>query len=396
MKKLLFIGHSYHQKTKSADFILDILKTKYQIEKFYFDPYNDSFTIFNNLKGNNYEIVVFWQISPELEKIKTVLSAKQFVFFPMYDASKNEGYDFWYSYKNVKIINFSKALHNKLVQMGLDSHYIQFFPKPTDTCISGNSKQIYFWQRITKINFPLIKKLFSKIDIEKIHIHKAIDPKHTFTEPNNSSKYKIEYSTWYDNKEDMLKDIQQAAIYIAPREYEGIGMSFLEAMAIGKCVIAPNYPTMNEYIIHNQNGILYDLGNPFPLDNFNPVELGTNAYETVKSGYKKWEKEKFSILDWIEEPVSINEEKLKSAKNITIKYKLFKILPILSFSKKNNFLKLKLFNFIPLFSCKKNGKNYRIYLIGIPFLETKNRKNNKIRIYFIFKLPILKIIKKTY
>lgn len=76
---------------------------------------------------------------------------------------------------------------------------------------------------------------------------------------------------------------------------------------------------------------------------------------------------------------------------------LFNKIPLFSIKKKMFPYKIniKLFKFIPLFSCKRNRNNYKINLIGIPFLETKNRKNNKIRIYFIFKLPILKEIRKT-
>ncbi|MBQ8251044.1 MAG: glycosyltransferase family 4 protein [Alphaproteobacteria bacterium] len=395
MKKLLFIGHSYHKKTKSADFIINLLKGKYEIETFYFDPYNDEANAFEQLKNKTVNNIVLWQIAPNIEKLISYVKTDKITFFPMYDASRNEEYDFWYSYKNVKIINFSMALHKKLKNMGLDSKYIQYFPKPEDNFIKGDEKNIYFWQRINKINVNVVEKLFSNLGFDKLHIHNAIDPQHSFVKPHNKIKNKIEYSTWYDKKEDMKKDIQSAQIYIAPREFEGIGMSFLEAMAMGKCVIAPNYPTMNEYIIHNQNGVLYDLSNPQPLNYFDPIQLGKNAYDSIKLGYQKWENDKSEILKWIEEPVTIDENILKNAKNITIRYKLFKIFPILSFSKKNNTLKISLLKFIPLFSCKRNGNNYKINLIGIPFLETKNRKNNKIRIYFIFKLPILKETRKT-
>ena len=34
-------------------------------------------------------------------------------------------------------------------------------------------------------------------------------------------------------------------------------MAFLEAMAMGMCVVAENQPTANEYILSGQNGILY-------------------------------------------------------------------------------------------------------------------------------------------
>ena len=58
--------------------------------------------------------------------------------------------------------------------------------------------------------------------------------------------------------------LRRAGIYFAPRLYEGIGISFLEAMAMGKAVVAPDNPTMNEYVTHNVNGFLYKPGGPAP------------------------------------------------------------------------------------------------------------------------------------
>ena len=40
-KKMLFIGHAYHLKTKSSFFIIDLLKTKYDIDFFFFDSQKD-------------------------------------------------------------------------------------------------------------------------------------------------------------------------------------------------------------------------------------------------------------------------------------------------------------------------------------------------------------------
>lgn len=60
----------------------------------------------------------------------------------------------------------------------------------------------------------------------------------------------------------MQQYIQKSALYFAPRKYEGIGMSFLEAMASGRCVIAPDYPTMNEYIKNGETGYLYNFKRP--------------------------------------------------------------------------------------------------------------------------------------
>ena len=351
MKKLLYIGHAYHNKTKSTQFLQDLFKTVYTVETFDFDPYNDTYDIFNKLEGKTFDVVVIFQIAPNIDKLKQLINCQKFVFFPMYDGSGNASDEFWYSYRNVKIINFSKTLHNRLISKGLDSHYIQFFPKPAEKIVKGNTKFIFFWQRINNININLVAKLFSKTKIDKIHIHKAIDPQHSFIEPNGKMPFDIEYSEWYENKSDMLKDIEEAQIYIAPRIYEGIGMSFLEAMAMGRCVVAPNLPTMNEYIEQGQNGVLYDINKIEPLDNFDAIKLGKNAFNYINQGYKKWEKEKNNILQWVIEPLNINKKllkKLKCRQHKTVTYKLFGFLPILKIKYKNSEIKIHILGRVPL------------------------------------------------
>jgi hypothetical protein len=54
-----------------------------------------------------------------------------------------------------------------------------------------------------------------------------------------------------------LKRIAESQIFIAPRRFEGIGMAFLEAMAMGCVVVAENQATANEYILHGSTGLLY-------------------------------------------------------------------------------------------------------------------------------------------
>ena len=38
MQKLLFIGHTYHLKTKSSVFLLEMLKEAYDVSELYMDP----------------------------------------------------------------------------------------------------------------------------------------------------------------------------------------------------------------------------------------------------------------------------------------------------------------------------------------------------------------------
>ncbi len=217
----------------------------------------------------------------------------------MYDHFVKLDYHFWRNYRDLKIINFSKTINDKLAKWGFESIYIRYFPKP-DEFVAGNKNEIFFWQRVTNININSITRLLGENNF-KIHIHKAIDPGQQFIQPSSEDekKFNITYSDWFETKEKLWDLIKQKSVYIASREFEGIGLSFLEAMAMGKVVIAINNPTMNEYIENNKTGYLVNLNSAAKIDFFNIDEIQKNAYEFMKKGYKKYEEEKIRIIDFI-------------------------------------------------------------------------------------------------
>ena len=297
-KKIAYIGHSYHNKTKSTEFLIKYLKQLYDIEvisdeSWLGKPFPDLSFIDESYLG-----VIFFQLLPSkeiLEKIKN----ENIIYFPMYDQSGMLDRDYWENYQNLKIANFSKTLHEKLAKWGFESMYVQYFPD-LQKFIPGKKDEVFFWQRLTKINIHTAVKLFGKKDL-KIHIHKAIDPEQGFVKPGkeDEKKFHITYSDWFETRGEMLDLIKQKGIYVAPREFEGIGLSFLEAMAMGKAVIAVDNPTMNEYIEDGKTGYLFDLSKPRKIDLSNIEQVQKNAYEFMSEGQKKWEKDKRKIIDFI-------------------------------------------------------------------------------------------------
>ena len=354
-QKLLYIGHAYHNKTKSTQFLKDLLAKKYDVEIFDFDPYKDDInTHFMPLSGQFYDVVVIFQIMPHLDELKKVIKFKRSVFFPMYDGVAARTDKIWQEYKDTQIINFSKTLHEELEKIGFSSHYIQYFPEPIETKNMGKTDSVFFWQRINQINADLVAKLLAKTKISHLHFHKAIDPMHQITMPE--MKCKITTSEWFETREEMQAKMQESAIYIAPRVYEGIGMSFLEAMAMGRCVIAPNNPTMNEYIEDGENGFLYDWQNPQPLDLKNIKKIQENTLKYIQSGYKNWQKEKTQILNWIEADLTTDNAKIKkfyAEKAEMTCYKLFGFLPIVKIKRSSVFYEFALFGFLPIITIRK-------------------------------------------
>ncbi len=371
-KRLLYIDHSFHNKTRSADFLKELLQEVYEVEICNFDPYDkEPDKVFEQLDGRTYDVLVLFQIMPDLKKLKKHITFKHAALFPMFDASGSLADEAWISYAEFNIINFSRTLHERLKALGLSSYYIQYFPKPYDDFQWGEASNIYFWQRVMNVNLDLVEKVFRHVTVGKVHLHKVLDPGHRFKAPSTRFSDKLVYSEWYDKREDMLKDIESCAFYMAPRLYEGIGMSFLEAMAMGRCVVAPDNPTMSEYITHGVNGFLYDAYFPAPLSPENMAnvrEIQRNAYRFIKDGYDRWEMDKYKILEWLEAPVLCVTLPLRIKKSKCWRvrtYRLFDCLPICVVKERDKRKRYyDLFGFIRILKVKRKMKELKCYLFG--------------------------------
>jgi len=345
---ILFIANEYHKKTKSSNFFLSLLQKYFDIQVLWIDVDRK---VDENIKIiEKYETIIFWQFLAIHKSYQSILKEKNTVLIPMYDslgAYQNNGLlkiNILSNFKNFKVINFSKYLNKQLSRNKIANvMYVQYAPvilKSISKLRSKKRYKIFFWQRRNEITWNELKQLINSAQIESIHIHKSVDPNMTFIEPTQEEikKFDISFSEWFDTKEDYIKKVKECDIYVSPRLFEGIGMSFLEAMSLGKCVIAPNFPTMNEYIINNENGLLYDIKNLKKLDLSKANDLGFNAYKTIEEISKTWKQSEQKIIDFIIqekqilEPQKKNIIKQKEDKNFNI-YKSIEKVCSLSFFK---------------------------------------------------------------
>jgi len=332
--KILFIGHGYHQKTLSNSFLLDILKESFDVDVYYDETWQKGPEVNEEIFfKKEYSQIIFYQICP-YKFILNNLKIEKVFFIPMYDGLDFKGVvkNLYMSFNKIIFINFSKKIHQKLLNFGIQSFYFQYFPAPQEKCF-GDKNKLFFWQRRNEINLNLVEKLFANYPIN-IHIHQALDPNQLIDKPSKEQekKFQLISSNWFNSKVEFLSAIKDKAFFIAPRLKEGIGMSFLEAMAMGKIVIANNDATMNEYIEHGVNGYLFDYKNPKPLIFDNLEKIQDNAYKTIEQGYEKFQIKKQDIIKIINNklpPVEFTKTKkfyFKTLINIIfIYYKLIKI-----------------------------------------------------------------------
>jgi tetratricopeptide (TPR) repeat protein len=299
-RKMAFVDLAFHEKTKSTLNLIEIFKKQFQVDLYWDDGNLD----FRKVASQGYDTVIFFQRIYGSRRLKT-LNIKNIVIIPMYDDVLDVTDHYWKQFDGVRFLNFSKTLHEKLSFLGVESKYLQYYISPLtlpEPNSGRNGLSGFLWQRTNYIRWSTIKKLIQNTPFDKFQLHSAVDPpNHIFEKPSNHDiqEYKISISDWFPGKTEYLSVMNSSNVYFAPRLFEGIGMSFLEAMAMGKCVVAPNFPTMNEYIKHGENGLLYDPANPAPLDFSQADKLGMRARLSAEKGFLEWKERENELIEFI-------------------------------------------------------------------------------------------------
>ncbi|MUG73949.1 glycosyltransferase [Paenibacillus validus] len=327
--KIAFIDHSFHKKTKSSNFFIELLiKNGLQVECLWDDSWCGGEPVVFDKIASDYEAFIFWQQVPQTS-VKFFQTNANIIYIPMLD---NFGSDrelhwnrnHWRNFAGTKVLSFSKALYNAFLGQGVASMYTAYYPDPSEyeANFDLEKNNAFFWQRRPdQINWDIIKDYIDEKDFDSIHIHMAEDPGFKNQKPSNKDilKYNITLSEWFADKSEYKNLLKQTQVYFTPRKSEGIGLSFLEAMAMGKCVAAPNYGTMNEYIINGMNGILYELDYPgkISFSKNKTLEICKRARESVEIGFESWKKRESEIIDFI---ISKPEQIYKKYYNVNIDY----------------------------------------------------------------------------
>lgn len=302
--KLGFVDHSFHKKTRSADFFRDILAENFEITDIFDESWSGGAApTVEYINSQNFEYVLFFQsLLPisELKKIKAKM-----IWVPMYDGVVGFGNSFWreLSTLKIKIISFSAFLANKLEKYGLDCLRLQYFPNPASlpALDSSGKLTVFFWQRHATFNFNDLKKILSDNNIGKVILRNEPDPGNKFIRPSEDdmSRYNIEIIDGDIGREKHLEMLKKCDVFVSPRKFEGIGMAFIEAMTMGLAVIAFDFPTMNEYIEHNKNGYLFSSMRMNKIDLSNFEEIGENAKKYCADGFSNWERNKSKVVSFI-------------------------------------------------------------------------------------------------
>ncbi|MEJ8811737.1 glycosyltransferase family 4 protein [Variovorax ureilyticus] len=313
MARIAYVDHSYHHTTRSTNFLRDMLRRRgHEVQDFWDEGWRGGRPV-NWAEVQHHDVVVMFQsyCAPGRAAFRQV--HPNVVYIPMLDQfgiwqgpTVNQA-EFWSPFQGSKVLNFSSALHCLTTGFGIASHWARFY-QPVEPVVAPASEGLrgFFWlRRQDQINWALLRQLIEGSRFDGFHLHLAGDP--GAPEPQLPSdadfaRHNITVSTWFENRRELTALVERANVYFAPRMEEGIGQSFLEAMARGKCVVAPNQGTMNEYILSGVNGLLYEHHAPRPLDFSNVERLGACARDSVIEGHARWMAAEEGIVDFILKP----------------------------------------------------------------------------------------------
>ncbi|RLC74321.1 MAG: hypothetical protein DRI61_16895 [Chloroflexi bacterium] len=106
-------------------------------------------------------------------------------------------------------------------------------------------------------------------------------------------KDRLNFIPWL-HSEAFIKKISNCSVFVLPSLYETFGIVVLEAMALGKSVIASDIPGPQDIITHGHDGFLFEKGNAYELKKYLELclsdkklrtKMGKNARKTVEERY---------------------------------------------------------------------------------------------------------------
>jgi len=304
MKNLLFVDHSYHEKTRATVFLQELLAVYFDVELIWDQRWNKGPSpSAADLNARNADVIVFFQTLPRLRGLRG-LRCPNIVWVPMRDGLNYRSSRLRrLGASTLKTLNFCQEAHNFFSDNGHESMFTQYWPPAADIQprASHQAPAIFFWPRRREITWQTLKTLLGDFRPRKIVLRYAPDPGHEFEPPSDADirDYRITVLKGWLEHEQYLAQLRDCDIFMAPRPFEGIGQAMLEAMNYGMAVIAPDAPTMNEYVVNGRSGWLYTLAEPLPLDFAGWSTRGGQARSDLERGHEAWQRQAEEVAAFV-------------------------------------------------------------------------------------------------
>jgi hypothetical protein len=289
---MAFVDHSFHRKTRCADFLRNILRPYVRITDYWDETWRKGEPV-SLEELNRHDYVFYFQVLHEPRQLQAIRS--RIVWAPMYDAAAGLMGCYWRALSNasLRVVAFSEKIRLLCDRNKIPAIALKYYPDPdlyeSTQRVAGS--RIFFWAR-GGIRFSDVKPLLRAEQIDSFTFLSQPDPgrpaEHVSPVDAERLKVRLIKTDGFLPRPEYLRLLDQANIFIAPRRREGIGMSFLEALAMRKCVVAYDDATMNEYIHTGQTGLLFGEDTSCPLDLRQAETFAECSYASVRAGYKDW------------------------------------------------------------------------------------------------------------
>jgi FkbM family methyltransferase len=321
------------------------------------------------------DLHIFCQIKPSLS-----FKSKEYnvVWVPMFNNIVSMSDQDWEAVpKHWGILAYNSHIYKKAVQCGLRTTYIKYMP-PVNAKLNpyNDTSHItaFYWNRCGLYTPDNLNAIIEGLNIDQLYLKNTPDPgfeaKILSPLDIDSVKCQIINVPFYEdfNEAKTLNPI--CHIHLASRPLEGIGISFLEAIAAGSVVVAADMPTMSEYIENGVTGILlnisydinsqvktplgqYALYNPLQINSCEPSclnSLSGNALKVASDLRKDYLHKQQIVLDFLNSCLRVNhdarqalffKQKVNYKNVLTLLYQLLHRMPVLHPEHKKLLVKLQ-------------------------------------------------------
>ena len=290
MTRVLFVDHAMHRATESSGFFTSLLETRFEVSRLYVSPNGRHAFDWQFVAG--FDIVVLWQ----MDYLAPLFLARghRTVVVPMYDGSAGLPQVHWACAAGAGFVNFSRALHERVRLLGLDSLLVKYFPEAVAEAELPNfdGLRAFLWQRRPEdgITADLVGRLLGS-QMDSLHVHNVPDdPAMTarFPPPSSIGDAPVTVSEWFADRAGYYRVLRDCNVFVCPRMAEGIGMAMVEAMARGMLVVANDLPSHNEYVCNWVNGVLFDTAQVGEANFGAASAIARMGWRTVRDGRARW------------------------------------------------------------------------------------------------------------
>jgi glycosyltransferase involved in cell wall biosynthesis len=172
--------------------------------------------------------------------------------------------------KTVRVVAFAVPVAARAAAAGLRVLRLQYFKNPMDFSLArwDAGRVLLYWNRAGLYHAGFLRRLCAALGVKKLIFRAQTDPHYhpavKYDLPARLGRVEVTQIDGMITPQAHLALLGQANMFLAPRMYEGVGMTTLEALASGCAVFGADMPALNEYIVHRKTGYLFRYGHDAP------------------------------------------------------------------------------------------------------------------------------------